>query len=917
MPLLKIVLLIVVFNGIFSIPGFAQTTNELISRADAAASQKKYRSALIDLKNASKQDPDNVEVRLKIIQLFVETGQGLQAEVELDKAQRLGARAADTAVFSAKAKLLLGNFDELTEDIDLLDLPQTEIARLRAIQGHAFFEQRKFPQASRMFRRALLLSPTELEVELGQAKLFQLDGNRQKENQLILSLLKRHPHKADVLIVAGNFYRRDLQFERALELFERAGEIQPSNVNVWFGVVRSQIGKRNFNGAKIEIEKVLNSYPEHQVGNYLLSVIAFEQGDYNRARAAIDIVLKGEKRNFEALKLLSIIQFQQKKYTGAEKNLTKYLKSNPDDVEAKKTLAAIYLKRKQGVLALRVLNQLEGLDNVHIYSMIATAYLQVGNPDKAEQYMQKSMQAAPDDLVMQRHFQHSKLAAGITLAVEFSDTNFNNFLTEGHIVILDLLLQRKYSKATEIIQGYMKKMPDNALLHYLQGSTDLYQSNIDNASKNFQRSLELNSNLIESRINLAKIHLMKGNERDAEREFREVLRHNETNDQAFVALAGIFHRAGNNEDMLKWLNKSRKVNSASLASREVLEDYYRRNGLRKKALEISQEMISIQPHNVSLLLKHANNQKALKRLDLAIKTFKKIVEYKPELTSAWSGLGRLQFLDEVFEDAQTSYKKVLDLDPDNLIAKIILIQIDLKTKRFDSALAQATRLKREHPDSPAGFDMSGDVYIALGQPQNAILDYQQSVNLKYSSDTYSKLHSAYNRNHQVTKGFELLQQWVKANPEDYILKEILALTYQRRGEFEKSSHLYQEIIKKVRKNDRVLNNLALVSLELKNPMSIEYAELAYNLNPANFKNKDTLGWVLLNNHNPVKAVSLLKEATEAAPSDPDIRYHYAVALHQTGDRKQALKHLYLAIGSGENFRNKAEAEKLINQLKSN
>ncbi len=914
MPISRVYLLSFILIGLFSNLVNAQTTNELISLADQAQSQREYRTALIYLKNAAKQDPQNISVRLKMIHLFVETGQGVQAEVELDKAKRLGAKSAEIAVLAAKAKFLQGQFGELTENINLLDLPQTEIARLRAIQGHAFYEQRKFQQAKQMFQRALLLSPNEVEVELGQAKLFELNDNKQQEYRLIQSLLERYPYNPEVLIVAGRYYRNSGDYDKALELFNLAGEIQPSNVNIWFGVVRSYIAKRDFNDAKMEIQKVLVNYPEHQVGNYLLSVIAYEEGDFARAKSAIDIVLKGEKRKYEALKLLSIIQFQLQEYTEAEKNLKIYLKLHAKDMHGLKILAAIYLKRNQGTLALNVLKKLEPLDDAYIYSMIATAFLQTGNSEKADLYMQKSLAAAPEDKVIQRHFQRSQLMAGKSFDLEFSDTDYNNFLSEGHIAILNLLRKKQYSKAIEIIQGYMQHTADNSIYHYLLGSTYMYQQDTDNALKEFQKSLKLNPELIESRINLAKVYQLKGDSRDAERELREVLKYQKNNDQALVALAGIYHRAKNDEEMLKFLNRSRRANSASLASREVLEDYYRKQGDRKKALEISQEMVNIQPQNIKLLLKLANNQKALNRLDRAIKTFKKIVEVKPELASAWSGLGRLQFLDHKYEQAEKSYLKVLDLEPDNLIAKVILIQIDIKTDRLKAALAKAKKLSQQHPHSPAGFDMLGDVHIALNQPDKAIVNYEQSLKRKYSSETYIKLHSAYNRNNQLEKGFTLLQQWVKKYPEDYTLKEVLALTYQRRGELQKSSDLYQEIVKKHNNNDRVLNNLALVSLGLNSPMSIEYAEMAFNLNPENHKNTDTLGWVLLKNNNLNKALKLLKEATESSPGDSNFRYHYAAALSKAGNIPLAKKQLFLALGKDKKFSERKAAQKLLNQL---
>jgi len=915
MPFLKILTFILIVGG-FSPVVTAETVDELIALADSAQSKQQYRTALIHLKNATKQSPDNLGIRVKMVKLFIETGQGVQAEVELEKVAKLGAKQIDTAILSAKAKLLLGQFNTLIDNIRILDLPQTEIARLRAIQGHALFEQRKFKQARLMFQRALLLSPTELEVELGQAKVYKLDGDQQKEEQLVLSLLSRYQNNAEVLIVAGNYYRDIKEYDRALDLFNQAGEIQPSNVNVWFGIVRSQIGKGNYNDAKTEIQKVLLSYPEHQVGNYLLSVIAFEEGNYNRAKSAIEIVLKGEKRNFEALKLLSIIQFQLKEYSEADKNINKYLKYHPDNIQGLKTSAAIYLKRNQGSLALKILNKLENQDDAQIYSMIATAYIQLGNMEKSEFYINKSMQIAPKDSVIQRHIQRSKLAAGESLDLTFTDTDFNNFITKGYIPILNLLNQKKYLQAKEIIQGYMKTTPENAELHYLMGSTYLYLGKTESALIEFQRSLVLNPELIEARINLAKIFQQEGQVRKAKGEYRKVLRIQKNNDQAMLALAALFHLEENDEEMLKWLNMSRRLNSSSLASREVLERYYRKTGNTGQALKIAEEMIRIQPQNVNLLLKYANNQKALNRLDIAISTFKKIVEIKPELPSAWSGLGRLQYLYHQYDSAKKSFKKVLEIDADNLIATVILIQIDIKAKQFEAAKKKAKKLQKVHPGNPAGFDMLGDVYIGLNDPKNAIKQYQYAVNLKYSSEIYVKLHSAYNLNNQVDKGFDLLLEWIEKTPNDYELKELLAITYQRRKDYLKAIDLYEEIIKAYPNNDRALSNLALVNLKLNRPMSVEYAEMAFNVNPESTRNKDTLGWVLLKNYNLEKALELLKEAVDGSPGNADIRYHYAVALSETGSFSMAKNQLYLALSVNSTFKNRKAAEKMLKQLNS-
>ena len=897
------------------LPVSAETTEELLTLANKAKQQSAYSTALIHLKNAVKQDPRDLKVRIQLADLFIFTGQGLQAEVEINKAIRLDAKPSDTSVLMAKAKYLQGEFESLTDNINILDLPQSQIARMRAIQGHAFFEQRKFEQAAQMFQRALLLAPDEVEVQLGQIKLFRMNKQIIQESDLARTLLQNNPENADILITAGNFYLLQNDFTKALELFTRAGLIQTSNVNVWFGITRSYIGKGDFKAAKNEIDKVLVNYPEHQVANYLLATIAYEERDYDRAKSAIQIVLKGQKRKFEALQLLSTIQFQLGEYSEAERNLDKFLKFHPNDVQALKTLAAVYLKRKQGVKALNALKKIEHLDDSYIYSMIATAYLTLGNKEKSEAYMQKSLDKDPENKVIQRHFLRSQLQAGESVDVEFTDSNFENYVELGHIPVLNLLRQKKYDEAIKIINGYMKKLPNNALMHYLLGSAYLYKDELETAQNELATSVKLDPKFSEARIYLAKTYQRSGNDRDAEREYREVLNFDKNNDQAMVALAGIFHRADNTEEMLKWLNRSRKTNSASLASREVLERHYREKGEMTNALKVSEEMVDIQPQNISLLKKLAVNQKLIGRLDLAIQTFSRIVKLHSEDPSALFGLGQLQYINSNYNDARVNFTKVLQYAPKNLTAKVILVEVDFKQKNFKSALKHAQELQKNHPKSPAGYDKLGDVHIALDKPAQAIEYYKKSVAIKYSSETYLKLYSSYNISNQEAKGRAEIQKWIKQYPKDFNLKEALAITYQRSQEFEKASELYQEIIQSVKKNDRILSNLALVSLKLHNPMSMEYADMAYNLNPEKASNKDTLGWVLYNNNQKKKGAELLKKAVEQAPGNSDIRYHYAVALADLGQKSQAINQLYLAINNPGSFDNRHEAQHLLDKLK--
>ena len=77
---------------------------------------------------------------------------------------------------------------------------------------------------------------------------------------------------------------------------------------------------------------------------------------------------------------------------------------------------------------------------------------------------------------------------------------------------------------------------------------------------------------------------------------------------------------------------------------------------------------------------------------------------------------------------------------------------------------------------------------------------------------------------------------------------------------------------------------------------------------------DTLGWILLAQGEADRAVSYLSAANVFAPSNPDIQYHLAVALHRVGRAADAKATLEALLGSGVAFSDRAEAEKLLQEL---
>ena len=113
-----------------------------------------------------------------------------------------------------------------------------------------------------------------------------------------------------------------------------------------------------------------------------------------------------------------------------------------------------------------------------------------------------------------------------------------------------------------------------------------------------------------------------------------------------------------------------------------------------------------------------------------------------------------------------------------------------------------------------------------------------------------------------------------------------------------------------------LNNLAwLYQRQRDLPKARELAERAFAAGPAAPQIDDTLGWILLAQGETERAVTYLTAANSAAPRNPNIQYHLAVALQRVGRSADAQAMLETLLGSGVSFTDKAEAEKPLRDLK--
>ena len=244
-----------------------------------------------------------------------------------------------------------------------------------------------------------------------------------------------------------------------------------------------------------------------------------------------------------------------------------------------------------------------------------------------------------------------------------------------------------------------------------------------------------------------------------------------------------------------------------------------------------------------------------------------------------------------------------------------------ETGGLETGIAKARAFAKEDPDS-AVYDLTAaDLYARNGKRAEAVALLEKSAAAHPNDPTIAVgLARLYIAGGDNGKAQALLAARAEQHPDDLVIRRGLADLYLLEKKYDAAASEETRILSQ-RPNDPIaLNNLAWLHQQRGElPKARELAEKAIAAAPpsapATGLIKDTLGWVMLEQGEVQAALPQLEAASAALPGNPEIQYHVAVALQRAGRPNDARAVLEKLLSSGTSFASKAEAEKLLDELK--
>ena len=894
--------------------------------------RKDLPGAIIQLKNALQIDKNMLPVQVLLGKALLGNGEAVAAEVALLEAVRLGVNRAEVVIPLGQAYIAQGKHKLLLEEAQFnpAGLPQAQQLQLQLLRASAYgdlgdvrnalkaldearitdprsaeawmaevpirIRTRQFAEAEAAALRAMALAPNSAEGRYQKAALLHVQGNLRAALAAYDSALQQDPKHIEARVARAGL---QLDLKQYAEAAKDVAELQrqsPSEPRAAY--LKSILAERDGNTAEVakalrEVTAFLDPVPvgfiQYRPQLLMLNGLAhYGLKEQEKAKAYFESFQRLQG-NSPVSKLLAQIYLAEGNLTRASDVLEQYIKAQPGDGQALTLLAGAQMAQGRNAKATALMQQaLAAKDAPEFHTALGLSL--VGGGQVGDGTAQ--LEAAFKD--------PSQVQAGVALV--------GLYLRDGQA-----------AKAAAVVDRLLKQQPANPAYFNMAGMAQAQLGNMAAAKTAFERALELDAKLLQPRLNLARLDMAAKAYDAAEARLQAILKANDKNIDAMYEMANLSARRGQQPETLRWLEKASDMAvAAELRPGTALVEFHLRNKAPALALEAAKRLSAKAPDSLQVMLVYGRAQLANGDFDGARSTFSGATRFAEFNAPQQTEIAILQLAARNVAGAAYSLEKALSSQADYLPAQAMMVDVELRQNLPAKAEQRARQIAAAHPKRAVGQSLLGDVALARGQNAQAVEAYRRAHQIEPSTETLLRLFNALAGQDGGKPALGLGEQWTKTHPKDLAVRRALADTYARTGNFTAARTSYEAVLKDTPNDAAVLNNLANVLLRLKDPSAVTVAEQAVARDAGNASAIDTLGWALFKTGQADKtdrALQLLRDARLREPGNPDIRYHLAAVLAQSGRKTEAQEEVDAALKNGRAFESLAEAETLSKALR--
>ncbi|HMG02209.1 MAG TPA: tetratricopeptide repeat protein [Edaphobacter sp.] len=636
--------------------------------------------------------------------------------------------------------------------------------------------------------RTIDLAPNNLEARIELGNLFVAGNALDKATEQAKAVLSQNTNSAEAYALLSAVAARKGDRATALTQIQKALSIDPNRAafHTTLGLLQGSDPSTS-SQAETELRKAVSLDDKNVASHIVLGSMLQRKGDLAGALEQMNAAVAADPHNIIARSSLADLYMRQNDTAKVEETLRKTADDLPEDGSATDMLATYYLRTHQLDHGAQVYSDLvskhpKSAPLKLAYSRILIAQkdltkaralgqelaktdselpqvailngmlmLNDGKTSDAFDTLQKASKSNPENLQVKIWLGRAAVAKGDTPAAQqaFRDAvRINPRSNEAQQGLAQISIDRRdFTTLAQLGDAAITSTPQSANGYIWRGMAEGSQRLNDKAEADFKEAIKVDPNNATGYLELAQLRLVQKNMTEAKSLLEQSLSHDPNSSRALRLLAAIYVSDKQGAKAVSRVQEQIAKSPQSADMYSLLAQLQGSTGDTAGAISSSEKAMQMNPNDPIAAIVYTRAVIASGDPGKAVAKWQQWTNDHPKDSQGFTILGTLQEAQGNRDQAIGSYKKALQIQPEQPIAANNLSYLMIETgQNIDVALSLAQVARRAMPNSPSTADTLAWAYYHKGN---------------------------------YTSARDLLEDAVKANPNDAALHYHLGLTYSK------------------------------------------------------------------------------------------------------------------------------------------
>ncbi len=605
--------------------------------------------------------------------------------------------------------------------------------------GQQYMRDNKVAEAIVQFKNAVQQDPRFGEARLALAKALEQSGDIRGAYGEYVRASDLMPQNLEAQIGAGRMQLVAGRFEEAKTLAERSLALDPKSVDAHMLEGGALSGLKQFDAALAEVQAAISLDPTRADTVGALALMHLTQGRNPEAEAAFRQAVELAPTKPEPRIALATFYLTTGQSLAAETALNEALMVMPNDVLVHKGLASVYMRTGQAQKAEVPLKFIaEQTKEPEAMLALADYYRVTLRNDEALQLL-STLAASQPKMFSQALSRTATIQRGRDQNAEAYET-LETILAKDPKDVTALSLKSQYQLADDQLdaalataQQLVRENPSAFQAHFVLGSVHQRRGSASEAISAYTEALKYQPRDVPTQARLSTLSLIVGKPKDAMKFAQEATQSSPNSAEAWLAYTRAQMASGDiagAEQRLKaiatQLATVPEVHAQLGSLYDLKKDRKAARAAYERALTLDQASIEALSGVLDIELQEGDQAAARRRIDAAVAS-------KPQAANLRMLAARVYNSTGDPSTAEGHLRRVVEMEPGNLMAYGFLAQLYVSQKRLDAAIQEYEKQAARTTKSVGPTTLVGMLFEAQKKPAEARKRDEQALSVDPSA----------------------------------------------------------------------------------------------------------------------------------------------------------------------------------------